>query len=232
MAFRARRVASEREHNRGYHFRFGLKQFDRLAIARSISAEPPPLFSPSQPQKPLAYVAHVPHHRGMHDLLLPPAGQFLRERAIRGGMDLLFFANTRHLKRADERLAALGLGRAHHRILYFVARRPDITVGDLLGILAITKQSAGRVTNMLVRTGLIEVTTGVQDRRQRLLRLTPAGIDLEQEIFDDLHANVERAYTLAGGEAVAGFWAVMQHLMGEEAQRQFRMIHEADIAAL
>jgi DNA-binding MarR family transcriptional regulator len=180
----------------------------------------------------LACGADVPHHGSMHDLLLPPAGQFLRERAIRGGMDLLFFANTRHLKRADERLAALGLGRAHHRILYFVARRPNITIGELLGILAVTKQSAGRVTTMLVKAGLIEVTTGVQDRRQRLLRLTPAGIDLEQEIFDDLHANVERAYAFSGGEAVAGFWTVMQHLMGEEAQQQFRMIHEADIAAL
>jgi hypothetical protein len=46
----------------------------------------------------------------MQDVILPSKGQFLREDAIRGGMDLLFFAHTRHLKHADEALAAVGLG--------------------------------------------------------------------------------------------------------------------------
>jgi hypothetical protein len=89
----------------------------------------------------------------MSDILLPPRNQFLREDAIRGGMDLLFFANTRHLKHADEKLASLGLGRAHHRVLYFVKRKLDVAVADLLSVLAVTKQSLGRVSKDLQARG-------------------------------------------------------------------------------
>lgn len=154
-------------------------------------------------------------------VLLPP-DEFLCEEAIRGGMDLLFFAHTRHLRHADDTLADLGLGRAHHRILYFVARQPGINVTALLAILGITKQSFGRVAKQLIAKGLMEQHTGERDRRQRLLMLTPEGAKLEKTIFDDLHDNVQRAYRGAGGEAVAGLWVVLQHLMGEEARVQFR----------
>lgn len=160
----------------------------------------------------------------MIDIVLPPRDQFLREETIRGGMDLLFFANTRHLKHADETLAELGLGRAHHRVMYFVARRPGITVRPLLAILGITKQSFGRVSKHLIDKGLMEQRTGEVDRRQRLLSLTAEGAALEKVIFDDLHDNVARAFSASGGEAVAGFWTVLQHLMGEEARVQFRMV--------
>lgn len=157
----------------------------------------------------------------MADILLPPRDQFLREDAIRGGMDLLFLANTRHLRQADERLDGLGLGRAHHRVLYFVNRKPDLNVGQLLTILLITKQSFARIAKDLMRRQLMEQRAGDRDRSYRLMRLTPAGLELERSLFDDLHVNVARAYAETGGEAVAGFWTVLQHLRGEEGRRQF-----------
>jgi DNA-binding MarR family transcriptional regulator len=160
----------------------------------------------------------------MSHILLPPRNQFLREDAIRGGMDLLFFANTRHLKHADQKLASLGLGRAHHRVLYFVKRKPDLPVTDLLSILGVTKQSLGRVSKDLQSRGLIELRIGDRDRRQRLMRLTPAGVALEASIFDELHANVARAYAASGGDAVAGFWTVLQHLIGVEGREQFAAV--------
>lgn len=168
------------------------------------------------------------HWCRMSALFEPPSGQYLREDSIRGGMDLLFFANTRHLKRADEKLASFGLGRAHHRVLYFVARRPDISVGELLTILDVTKQSFGRVATNLIESGFVEHRVGERDRRQRLLRLSVKGHELERDIFDDLHANVAQAYSASGGEAVAGFWIVMQHLMGAEARIQFQAVQTAD----
>ena len=160
----------------------------------------------------------------MTEILLPPGDEFLREETIRGGMDLLFFSNTRHLRHADETLAALGLGRAHHRIMYFVARQPGINVTALLAILGITKQSFGRVAKQLIAKGLMEQHTGERDRRQRLLKLTEEGAKLEKAIFDDLHDNVVRAYRAAGSEAVTGLWIVLQHLMGAEARVQFRAV--------
>ncbi|MGN6820628.1 MAG: MarR family winged helix-turn-helix transcriptional regulator [Sphingomonas sp.] len=158
----------------------------------------------------------------MVDPILPPAGQYLREEAVRGGMDLLFFINTRHLKRADAKLAELGLGRAHHRGLYFVARNPGLTVSRLLELLSVTKQSLGRISKDLTTRGLLEVRVGDRDRRTRLMQLTTEGAALERDLFQELHDNVARAYGECGSEAVTGFWLFAQSLIGEEGRAQFR----------
>lgn len=161
----------------------------------------------------------------MVDLIFPPKEQFLLEEAIRGGMDLLFFINTRHLRRADEKLAEIGLGRAHHRVLYFVARKPGVSVAGLIDILSVSKQSLGRITKDLGERGLLDSRTGERDRRQRLLQLTVEGAALEREIFRELHDNVARAYAASGANAVGGFWTFAQHLIGDEGRAQFRGVH-------
>ena len=72
-------------------------------------------------------------------------------------------------------LIKLGFGRAHHRVLHFVNRNPGMKVADLLEILNITKQSLGRVLKQLVDQGYVLQKEGEQDRRQRLLYVTPKG---------------------------------------------------------
>lgn len=136
-------------------------------------------------------------------------------------MDLLFFAHRSHLAHADAELAARKLGRAHHRVLYFVGRYPDLSVSDLLKILGVTKQSLGRVMKDLSERGLIDARPGTRDRRQRLLTLTREGQDLETGLFEDLRRNMARAYQEAGEGAVAGYWMLMQHLMHDDARDQF-----------
>jgi len=138
---------------------------------------------------------------------------FLREAEIRRGVELLYFGYSQLTRSADERLAAEGLGRAHHRALYFIARHPNLTVSQLLALLAITKQSLGRVINDLTAHGLIESRAGDRDRRQRLLRLTPGGQQLEGELFDLVRLKLSRAYTSAGQDCVTGFWTVLEGLI-------------------
>ncbi len=141
---------------------------------------------------------------------------FLREPELRRGMELLYFGQSHLTRTIDRGLAAQGLGRAHHRALYFIARRPDMTVSDLLALLAITKQSLGRVLNELNERGLVETRPGERDRRQRLLRLTAAGTALENELFDALRERLSAAYSQAGQGAVGGFWAVLEGLIPAE----------------
>jgi len=143
---------------------------------------------------------------------------FLREPEIRRGVELLYFGYSHLLRGIDEGLARQGLGRAHHRSLYFIARQPDITVSELLRILGITKQSLGRVLNELTERGLIETRTGREDRRQRLLRVTDAGAALESSLFEALRERLSAAYAQAGQNAVAGFWAVLEGLVPAEAR--------------
>ncbi|MDP1028406.1 helix-turn-helix domain-containing protein [Sphingomonas sp. KR1UV-12] len=145
---------------------------------------------------------------------------FLREPELRRGMELLYFGHSHLMRSTDEKLARKGLGRAHHRALYFVARKPDLTVSELLSLLAITKQSLGRVLNELTDRGLVEGRPGDRDRRQRLLRLTAAGEALESELFDEVRQRMSAAYAAAGQSAVAGYWAVLEGLIPVEDRAQ------------
>jgi len=90
-------------------------------------------------------------------------------------IELLFFAYRDFIGDADEALAKFGFGRAHHRVLHFVNRNPGMKVADLLDILRITKQSLGRVLKQLVDQGYVVQKEGANDRRQRLLYVTPKG---------------------------------------------------------
>lgn len=138
---------------------------------------------------------------------------FLREAEVRRGIELLYFGYSHLYRGIDQGLAAQGLGRAHHRALYFVARQPDLTIGALLRILGVTKQSLGRVLSDLDARQLIETRPGREDRRQRLLRLTPAGAALESALFDMLRERISAAYADAGQGAVTGFWQVLELLI-------------------
>jgi DNA-binding MarR family transcriptional regulator len=97
-------------------------------------------------------------------------------------IELLFFAYRDFVGDADERLAGLGFGRAHHRVLHFVNRHPGMRVADLLDILKITKQSLGRVLRDLVEQGYVLQKAGQADRRQRLLHLTTKGETLARDL--------------------------------------------------
>jgi DNA-binding MarR family transcriptional regulator len=151
---------------------------------------------------------------------------FLREEELRLAQDLLFFGYRDFTAGADQILAELGMGRAHHRVLHFVGRRPGITVGELLAILSITKQSLGRVLTPLMEEGYVAQSAGRSDRRQRLLSLTAKGEDLERRLFERQREWVMRAYREAGPVAVDGFRKVMRGLMGEEARAQLERLEQ------
>lgn len=142
--------------------------------------------------------------------------QFLRDEELRKGIELLYFAYRDLVSDVDEVLAAYGFGRAHHRVIHFVGRRPGMAVADLLQILSITKQSLSRVLGALVADGYIRQEKGTVDRRQRLLYLTDKGRELEHKLATIQRERMARAYRDSGAEAVAGFWRVLLGLIDEE----------------
>lgn len=120
--------------------------------------------------------------------LPPPAGKaepLVRDEDDGGVLDLVelfFFAYRDFVGDADRLLETYGFGRAHHRVLHFVDRRPGLSIAALLDILRITKQSLNRVLKQLLDAGLVEARAGAHDRRQRLLYLTPRGEALAREL--------------------------------------------------
>ncbi|HYC06002.1 MAG TPA: MarR family transcriptional regulator [Azospirillaceae bacterium] len=146
---------------------------------------------------------------------------FLREEELRQAIELLYFAYRDFTAEPDAMLAKIGLGRAHHRVIYFVGRHPQITVTELLAILRITKQSLSRVLQDLVREEFVVQRQGTRDRRQRLLELTPKGVELERQLSENQRQRIARAYRRAGAEAVEGFRTVMLGIVDEEDRAKF-----------
>ncbi|MGU9961942.1 MAG: MarR family winged helix-turn-helix transcriptional regulator [Candidatus Puniceispirillales bacterium WSBS_2018_MAG_OTU23] len=137
---------------------------------------------------------------------------FLREDDLRHSIELLFFAYRDFTGEADAILAKRGLGRAHHRVIYFVGRNPAIMVSELLAILNITKQSLSRVLSRLISEDYINVALGTDDKRQRLLSLTGKGSKLEGELTNVQKMRFSRAYKKAGFENVDGFLKILEQM--------------------
>jgi len=142
------------------------------------------------------------------------------EDEVRQGIELLFFAYRDFTAEPDAILAHYGFGRAHHRVIHFVGRHPQMTVGELLGILRITKQSLSRVLGQLVRQGFIIQRPGARDRRQRLLELTSKGRELERQLSEPQRLRVANAYRQVGARAVEGFRKVLLEIIADEDDRR------------
>jgi len=146
-------------------------------------------------------------------------------------IELLFFAYRDFVGDPDEVLAKLGFGRAHHRVLHFVNRNPGMKVADLLDVLKITKQSLGRVLKQLIDDGYIVQREGEQDRRQRLLYVTPAGEGLAMQLAALQTARISRVLAElgpGGRDAIRCFLSGM--IDADDRDRVLRMIARADRA--
>jgi DNA-binding MarR family transcriptional regulator len=144
-------------------------------------------------------------------------------------IELLFFAYRDFVGDPDEVLDRLGFGRAHHRVLHFVNRNPGMKVADLLDVLKITKQSLGRVLKQLIDEGYIVQKEGANDRRQRLLFVSPAGAALAMKLAGLQTERIARVIDELGPgarDAARNFLAGM--IDAADRDRVLRMIAHAD----
>jgi DNA-binding MarR family transcriptional regulator len=144
-------------------------------------------------------------------------------------IELLFFAYRDFVADPDEVLARLAFGRAHHRVLHFVNRNPGMKVAELLDVLKITKQSLGRVLKQLIDDAYIVQREGENDRRQRLLYVTPTGEALAMQLAGLQTARIAAVLAELGPgdhEAARRFLAGM--INAGDRERVLRMIAHAD----
>jgi DNA-binding MarR family transcriptional regulator len=147
-------------------------------------------------------------------------------------IELLFFAYRDFVGDPDEVLAKLGFGRAHHRVLHFVNRNPGMKVADLLDVLKITKQSLGRVLKQLIDEGYVVQKAGANDRRQRLLYVSPAGEALALKLAGLQTARIARVLAELGPnarEAARRFLAGM--IDAKDRDHVLRLIARSDALA-
>jgi|SRR5712671_4499341 len=146
-------------------------------------------------------------------------------------IELLFFAYRDFVSDPDHVLEKFGFGRAHHRVLHFVNRNPGMKVADLLETLRITKQSLGRVLRELVDEGYVVQKEGPDDRRHRLLFVTPKGEQLAMKLAGLQTERIARALAGLGPNAhqsARDFLAAM--IDSGSRDEVLRFIAEADRA--
>ena len=125
---------------------------------------------------------------------------------------LFFMAWRGFAAEPDAILADSGLGRVHHRVLYTVARLPDVTVGDLAATLGITRQALHRPLADLVSRRLVSRRVSPDSKRERALRLTEKGRRLEDRASQAQRAHLERVFAEVGRTAADGWVRVMEGL--------------------
>ncbi|WP_242506811.1 MarR family transcriptional regulator, partial [Pseudomonas aeruginosa] len=96
-------------------------------------------------------------------------------------MEAFFFAYQAFTTKPDEMLARRGLGRVHHRVLFFIARYPGLSVKELLALLGVTKQALNIPLRQLLEMNLIgsafsnRTPSAVRPRRRLRLSSSAGG---------------------------------------------------------
>jgi DNA-binding MarR family transcriptional regulator len=135
-------------------------------------------------------------------------------------IELLFFAYRDFTSDPDQILAQYGFGRAHHRVVHFVNRRPGLTVAELLDVLKITKQSLARVLKQLIDTGHIVQVQGPRDRRQRELYPTAKGRALLLALAAPQSRRIARALEGSGAADRAAVERFLRNMVNPELRAQ------------
>jgi DNA-binding MarR family transcriptional regulator len=135
-----------------------------------------------------------------------------RQDELRGAIELLYFAYRGFTDRPDRVLERRGLGRVHHRILYFIGQRPDVSVRGLLDLLAVSKQALNAPLRQLIEMKLVSALPDPADGRVKNLRLTAEGQRLEAELTGAQMSQLQAAFEQAGPAQELGWRKVMEQL--------------------
>ncbi|WP_248796720.1 MarR family winged helix-turn-helix transcriptional regulator [Pseudomonas sp. MWU13-2105] len=134
--------------------------------------------------------------------------------AQQDAMQAFFFGYQAFTAKADEMLERRGLSRVHQRIVFFIARYPDVSVKELLALLGVSKQALNMPLRQLSEMDLVRSLASATDKRKRLLRLTAEGEQLEASLRREQVKLLQKAFAQAGEAAVDG-WLAVNLALGE-----------------
>ena len=137
-----------------------------------------------------------------------------KSNAQQDAMQAFFFGYQAFTAKADEMLERRGLSRVHQRIVFFIARYPDVSVKELLALLGVSKQALNMPLRQLTEMDLVRSLASETDKRKRLLRLTADGASLEESLRREQVKLLQKAFAQAGEAAVDG-WLAVNLALGE-----------------
>ena len=123
-----------------------------------------------------------------------------------------YFAYRSFTAGPDRILQERGLGRVHHRILYFVGRNPRVSVNALLTVLGVSKQALNGPLRSLMEQGLVEANPAEQDRRIKQLALSSEGRKLERRLTRIQLRQLDAVFSRAGRGAMQHWQQTMREI--------------------
>lgn len=137
----------------------------------------------------------------------------VREEQLNEVLKLFYFAYRTFTKEPDRILEEHGIQRLHHRILFFVAREPNIRVHALLQMLEVTKQALHAPMRQLIEMGYVSSEPATDDRRARELRLTTKGETLEKQLSDGQREKMDEIFRTLGAKSEESWKDVMEKII-------------------
>ncbi len=136
--------------------------------------------------------------------------------ALSRTLELVFFAHMEMADASDQLLAQHGLGRPHHRVLYFAQLSPGITVGELMALLRISNQALSRTMQQIASHGFIEQRYCAEDRRVRRHYVTDKGKALLAASKARQFAVIRKAHQACAQSDIEAFWRTLTLLSRPE----------------
>jgi DNA-binding MarR family transcriptional regulator len=130
-------------------------------------------------------------------------------------LTLILFVHLAIAADADKGLLGTGLNRTHHRILFLVAHRPGVTVGEIVTLLRLTPQAVQVYLRTLLDNNLVEQSSSEEDRRRRHLSTTARGKDFLALISRDQYARIASTLGTAGPTNAKSFINLMRDMLDE-----------------
>lgn len=136
----------------------------------------------------------------------------MNSQKLNHALESLYFGFQALTRSPDEKLSEVGLSRIHHRILYFIARHPGIRVGELLNTMKISKQYLHAPLKKLIQIGWVNTQTDPDDKRAKQLTLTPQGAEMEQQLTQLQHQQLQKTLEQVGEEKFHTWIEVMEKI--------------------
>lgn len=150
------------------------------------------------------------------------------KRLIHKGLVLHFMVQLTIGEDADDRLAASGMGRVHHRIVYFAHFTPGITVSELLAVLNVKHQNIQPALRQLVTDGYILTRASTQDGRVKRLYCSRKGDKLLESVSAGQRERIERAYDSVTPRDRESYFKVMSAMLDEGRQEWVQRLTALD----
>lgn len=140
-------------------------------------------------------------------------------------LQLFYFGYRTFTEKPDQIIEKYGIQRVHHRILYFIARVPGITVNELLSVLEVSKQALNLPLRQLQDKQLIRTVQASFDKRYKNLYLTDSGKKLETTLSTVQREQMKAIFSKLGGNHQEAWIAVMKTLAAERpGQKQLNTL--------